>query len=179
MQRKSESRRREGRDEHSEHISPRDKAQRRGGKLYLTYCRQWSNGYNPMALRTVTSTINSYHNYRLGNRMAGELRMGDGDSEREDRFFLSACMVEHPAPFPRISLNLFNRSGERVVTLKNSHIVYLKDGYRSEINGKDIAILDGKGEIFLKIGSREYQNVYVTDISGSFCDETGTPREAG
>lgn len=123
-----------------------------------------------MAIRTTTTRINAYHNYKCENILTNEIIIGE---QLDDTFYLIAEEVPYPEKFPNISLNTFSKKGEKILTIKHNRIHYLHKRLTSERRGRNLAILDSNNRIVFKWESRAYTNVYITSLSGELYDEKG------
>ncbi|GEM_PF-1961777 len=123
-----------------------------------------------MAIRTTTTRINAYHNYKCEDILSNEIIVGE---ELDDTFYLIAKEVPYPEKFPNISVNTFNRKGEKILTIRNNRICYLHEKLRSERRGRNLTILDSNNRIVFKWESRAYTNVYITSLGGELYDEKG------
>lgn len=124
-----------------------------------------------MEFKAVKTRINAYHNYKYGDMLTNEIAVGNAINE--EKFFLIAKEIRYPEKFPSISLNNFNKKGEKVVTIINNKIQFLQNSLRSESKNRNVSIVDEKDRIIFQSESIEYTNVYITRISGEFYDERG------
>lgn len=124
-----------------------------------------------MAFETTVTAVSAYHNYKYNGVLRKELLAG-----AEGRgFFLHAREVAHPAEFPRISLHLFTRNGEPAVLMRDNRIIELARGLTEERLDDGMVVRDSGGNVLFGYSVKKFQNVYVTELSGEFCDESGKP----
>jgi hypothetical protein len=124
-----------------------------------------------MEFKAVKTRINAYHNYKYGDILTNEIAVGN--PLNEEKFFLIAKETRYPEKFPSISVNNFNKKGEKVVTIINNRIQYLQKNLKSESKNRNVSVVDEKDRVIFQSESIEYTNVYITRISGEFYDEKG------
>jgi hypothetical protein len=124
-----------------------------------------------MEFKAVKTRINAYHNYKYGDILTNEIVVGN--ALNEEKFFLIAKEIRYPEKFPSISVNNFNKKGEKVVTIINNRIQYLQKNLKSESKNRNVSVVDKKDRVIFQSESIEYTNVYITKISGEFYDEKG------
>jgi hypothetical protein len=122
-----------------------------------------------MITKTNTTEISSYHNYRYNDVLCKELSFG---TQQDDKFYLYCAEVNHPDEFPRISCNLFDKSGAKIAVIKYNKISYLHDDYTNSAE-KDHFAISFKKNVVLQWKVVRYENVYVTKIEGELFDEKG------
>lgn len=130
-----------------------------------------------MEIKTKTTEVSSYHNYRYGDLLCREIVAGNpGDGER---FFLAALEVSHPEILPNLSLNLFNGKGEKVASLRNNRVAEISADYTAEVKDGNITVRDGMRNEVFRSEVKRYENVTVTVLSGELFDENGKPVSIG
>lgn len=122
-------------------------------------------------MKVKKTRVNSYHNYKHNGTISNEIATGDPENDR--KFFLIAHEIPYPEIFPNISLNFYNADKERISLIINNRIQFLHSDYRSEIKKRDITIFNKSGRPVFKSETINYENVYLTNITGDFYDEKG------
>ena len=124
-----------------------------------------------MAFEKTVTAVSAYHNYKYGGVLRKEILAG---SEGDD-FFFHAREAAHPAEFPRISLKLFTPDGAPAVIMRDTRVVELARGLTEERREDGMSVKGPGGRVLFGYCVKKFQNVYVTEISGEFCDEKGKP----
>ena len=124
-----------------------------------------------MSLKTTVTPVSAYHNYRINGVLTKELLVG----EEGDGFFIAAGGVEHPSPFPRISIDLFDAKGALIASIRDNLTDSLATGLTEKRDDDSLSIIDSGGKEIFAYYVKRYQNVYVTEIRGEFYTRKGEP----